>query len=395
MRLESNSAPVARPATPVADRVRSRSRVWTPPLKQALVLTAIWRLAMAVIGVASYYIMPRGKFSPFSLIHHENWLANPLTLTVNAGVQSDAVWYARIAEQGYTYSPVHKSGIAFYPLYPLLIKLFALIVGNVWVAGMLVSTICLFLAVGVLHLWLQQRGLERLTPRVTAFMLLFPWSLFFAAMYSESLYLLLALLTFLLYERRQWYGAALAIFLLTLCRPTGIVVVPCLLVLLWQFRTRDPRAYLPPIAGMAALAAFAAYQYVMFGTFTATLRAQAVRPWYRTLHQGLLDVTLHHRPGVPSWYLAIMLLIGLIFLAAVPTVNRRIGPAYALFTALSVLMPASTGLISLERFVIVAFPVFVVSAMARMRLRLVALLTVQAWLLLLFMAGFEAGWSVW
>ncbi|GAC1322023.1 MAG: hypothetical protein NVS2B16_02250 [Chloroflexota bacterium] len=394
MRLQASGA-LAGLSVPVV-RERTHAGFWTRPLKQAFIITAVWRVLIAIVGPVADYVMPRGRFSTVSLIRHgPHWPANPLTLLIDAGVRSDAAGYGSIALHGYRYSTTHRSSIAFYPLYPLLTRLGAYVVGNVWVAGMLVSTLCLFGVVVALHLWLQTRGMDHLTPRVTLLMLLFPWSLFYAAMYSESLYLLLAIATFVCWERRLPYGAALCAFLLTLSRPTGILVVPCLLLMIKMQRERDWRFWLAPLAAVGALLAFAVYQFVAFGTPFASENAQAFGPCYRTLHQGLSDLMLRPRPGVPPFFLALLLLIGIGMLATVPRVYRTLGAPYALYTALTVLFPVATGLISLERYVMVAFPVFAAFATNKLGLRTFAFLTVEAWLLVLMTAGFAAGWAVW
>src|SRR5579884_3414026 len=113
----------------------------------------------------------------------------------------------------------------------------------------------------------------------------------------------------------------------------------------------------------------------------------------RDLSQALSDLLLR-RPGFPSWYLAFMLGIALVFLAGVPVVYRRFGPAYALFAALAVLFPLASGLTSMERYVLIDFPVFAAVATIRPRVLVVGLMTLAFYALLAFMTLFIAGYTL-
>lgn len=392
MNVESHPIPFAdRSRAPTPARLAAWT--WGTPVRRCMTVVAAWRLLIALATVAAHFVMPHGKFTAFSLFHH-GWPVNPFTLAIDGGVRNDALWYARIAQHGYTYSTHYQSSIAFYPLYPLLIKIGSLLTGNAYVAGMLISAVCLFGAAAALCAWLENRGLARHAPLVTAVLLCFPWAVFYAAMYTESLYLLLALGAFTAYERSRWSTAAVCVSLLVLSRPQGILILPCLAVLAPRSRQWQWRALTPFVAGAAALAGFAIYQYAAFGTPIATIRAAAVPPWSRSLSRAALDITLHGRPGLPPWYLAVMFIIGILFLAAIPVVYRRFGPAYALFAALSIIAPAASGLISLDRYAIVDFPVFAVLACTHNRRVLVGYFTFSFYCLLFLVGAFTAGWGI-
>jgi len=372
----------------------ARTWLWATPVRQALVITAVWRVVLALAGILAYWVLPAGKFTSFSLIRVEGWPRNPLTVALDACVRNDAVWFGRIALHGYSYDPHHNSSIGFFPLFPALMKLGSLVVGDVFVAGIILTNLGLFLAVVLLARWLDDRGLGERAPLVTACLLLFPWSMFYGVMYSESLHLLLVLAIFISYEHRRWMIASAGMFALFLLHPLSIVMLPCLAVLWWQMRPSGWYPRLPFIAGLAGTGSFMLYQAVRFGDPLAYIQTEALPPWSHTLKQALADLSLRGQPGIPPWYLALMLAIGVLFLSLVPLVYRRFGPAYALFVALTVLSRATTGLTSMDRHVIVAFPVFAAIAVSRGPRFLVALFTFEFWLLLFITMAFEAGWAV-
>jgi hypothetical protein len=362
------------------------------PLRATIFITLMWRVYVGVCGAVGYYFLQRGKFTHFTLIHH-GWPANPFTVALDAGIRNDSVWYAKIASHGYSYSSHHISSIGFYPLYPLLVKAVSLIVGNIYVAGMMVSTLCLFGAILLFAVWLDQRGLLDRAPLATALLLGFPFAFFFAAMYTESLYLLLVLGAFIWMERQSWLAAALFTFLAVLARPTGVILIPCLALAAWQNQYASWRRWVPSLAGLLAYILFSLYQLLRFGTPFAYYRTHAGSPEFATPRRYLADLMLQGRPGWPSWYLGGMLVIGLIFLALVPLVYRRFGPVYALFVALSVLLRLTSTLPGMERMVIVAFPVFAALACLSDRRIILTLITVNFWMAVCLTASFAAGWG--
>ena len=384
-----------------------------------MVVTAAWRVVLAVWGVVAHGMVAGGPYARASLVHH-GWPATPLTYLVDAGVRMDGFWYATIAKHGYNFNTHHPSSIVFFPLFPLLIKILAPALGNVYVAGVVIPTIALFLSVWALQVWLDARGAGEKSALTTALILCYPFGFFWASMYTESLFLLLALTTFILFERGRWELAAACAFLAVLCRPTGLILAPCLALMLilqsppqWlsmrAAMTRSRRLSLPALpfersksgvrpwlavaAGPLAYVCFMAYQWAQFGTPLAMIEADRVPPFRRDLSQGLSDLLLR-QPGFPPWYLAALLVIGLVFLVAVPFVYRRFGAPYALFAALVVLFPMSTGLVSLERYVMVDFPAFAVLACVRKPMIPVTVAVFGFYALLGFMTMFIAGYTL-
>src|SRR5579872_6304241 len=123
-------------------------------LRRVLIITAVWRLCIAAIGILAHFVSLPGTAS-FSLLKLEGWTSNPLSLALDACVRYDAVWYGTIAKNGYTFSPDNPfSTINFFPLFPLLVKVVSIPIGNVWIAGILIANACLFGAVALLHEWL-------------------------------------------------------------------------------------------------------------------------------------------------------------------------------------------------------------------------------------------------
>ena len=325
------------------------------PLRKVLVITVVWRLALAAIGIVAHFLSLPGD-ATFSLLKQEGWSSNPLTLALDSCVRYDAIWYGTIAHRGYTFTPgAPLSTINFYPLFPLLVKALSFLTGDVWIAGILIANLCLFGAVVLFHEWLRLRGLAEKAPLATVLLLVFPGSVFFGFMYTESLYLLLCLATFVLYERGRFIPAAACAFLLTLTRPTGILVIVWVVLVALQNR-RSWKAWLPGAGSALGVAAFALYQLVTFGTPTAQIQAAASWPVTpRTVAQGISDITLRQTPGHSPAALIMLELTGITFLAVLPLVYRYFGSAYTGYALVSLVVPAVTGLASYQRYLAVVF----------------------------------------
>jgi Gpi18-like mannosyltransferase len=165
-----------------------------------------------------------------------NNLQNKQESIFNLLCQWDALWYRTIAEQGYMKEPMyHAKGDAanwaFSPLYPLSVKFFSMLTGlKTNYSGVIVSTVFLIIA---LFFVIKYVSLTRDTSHaLTAAILLGlgPYSFYFASLYTESLFLLLAVLCFYCLEKEKWLLCGIFGALLTATRPTGILFVFAFLI---------------------------------------------------------------------------------------------------------------------------------------------------------------------
>ena len=176
------------------------------------------------------------KFDEPALTHA---LADPLLAPL---ARWDSVWYLRIADSGYGDSAPRA---AFFPLYPLLVRGVATVLGGshgaLLVAAYLVS-LAAFLGALTLLYRLTELELGRRLARPTLLLLaVFPAAVYFGAPYSESLFLLLAVGAFYAARTGRWAWAGACAGLASATRSAGLLLLLPLALIWWDSRPRRSR----------------------------------------------------------------------------------------------------------------------------------------------------------
>lgn len=193
----------------------------------------------------------------------------------------DGSWYAHIVRTGYHYEAHQMSSIVFFPLFPLTAALVRKCLGiSAELSLTLVSNTCLLSSFVFFVAYLRART-QHERPSECAVLLtlgLFPASFFFRVAYSESMFLMLAILA-MLALRRRWHDG-IAAFIIGLCsasRPVGITLVIPLVFHLWSqnatWRLFGYKTVLYGTTSCWGLAAFMVYQAVAFGDPFAFVKA--------------------------------------------------------------------------------------------------------------------------
>jgi len=137
-------------------------------------------------------------------------LNHDLGYALDVWARWDSGWFLRIAQDGYA----TESSAAFFPLYPTLAGgLGRVLLGHYVLAGVVVSLAAAFGAFVLLHRLAEDRLGAEGARRTVLYLALFPTALFLQAVYSESLFLVLALAAFLLAVALVLVGGSLLMFL--------------------------------------------------------------------------------------------------------------------------------------------------------------------------------------
>lgn len=300
----------------------------------------------------------------------------------------DSYWFIRIAHHGYD---VAAGAPAFYPLYPALVAIAGRICGGHYVLGGLIVSLAATAGTFVLLLKLATQLVgDDAGRRTVLYLAVFPMSLFLQAVYSESVFLLAAIAAFYAAERRQFVMAGVLCGLSLLARPTGVAVLVGVLLLAWRSprRIRDLTATFVPAVLLFLL--FPLTLWIERGQpfvflhverlwyrHTATLGPiggiyDAARTAWTSLEQVTVGSATHtYGPAVGANHFAALNLeataffVGAVILGIVAW--RELGAPYGVMALIAVVAPVSTPavdqpLLSMPRFTLVAFPIFIALA---------------------------------
>ena len=317
----------------------------------------------------------------------------------------DAGWYNQIASAGYAYAAGGRNNLAFFPLYPLLMRWGGRLLGgeqqDFYFAGIIVSWVAFAIAMPLVYRLARLDLPHESALRAVAYTAVFPSAYFFGVVYSESLFFLGLVGAVLALRTRHWIWAAVAGAAMTATRVNGIMFVPALAWIAWQSsagteRVKAARAIVGASGGFIGYCLhnywlsgdpFAWYHAITHwgyqpggnpvGGLFAIARALTTRfyQFLATEHMAPFD-TLN--AGLATLVLVMF-----------PFVWRRFGFAYASMIVLGLILPLSSGQFEgLGRYCSVLFPVPMLLASSAGETRHLGLIAASAMLYALGLALF-------
>lgn len=286
----------------------------------------------------------------------------------------DSGWYRDIIKEGYSYNPEKQSNVAFFPLYPLLVK----IISSVFfissdIAGILLSNILLFFALFFVYkissVYLKKRGTER----VLILMLIFPTSFFYSCFYTESLYLLTTAASFWFFLKKQYFFAGIFGFLASLTRVTGVLIfLSCGVELCWNY-SRKKEVFNKEILYLllipCGLITYMLFLYWQFNEPLAFIKIQDL--WARgdktfpliTLAESWKNINFFFPKDSHNTiqFLELFFSIYFLVLGIFAFLKNLLTPSLLIFSLVSILLPLSTGTTtSMLRYILPLFPIFII-----------------------------------
>ena len=379
----------------------------------------------------------------------EAWRYNPRNLIADGLIRADSGSYIFIADHGYTnpkdgsnsldshfYIPIPDDYngrlVAFFPLYPLLIRLTAFLTGNIVTSGLWVSNISFLVALFYLYALTKQEFDNETAGRTVFFIAAAPSAFFFSAVYTESTFLLFMVAAIYYSRNKKWLLAALAGALVSATRPQGVLIaVFIFLEALWQQGVRFipkpwsiraqidvlkkdiqelPRAWKGILASLLSslgLLAYMMYLYFKIGDPFSFLHIQAA--WGRSVGFNWLPTLIQRLINIYRWSGNIFsgeifeinflmdTLFTLAFIPLVIIVLLKFRPSFGLLTLFSFLLPlTSATTLSMQRFVLLLIPCYFLLALWGRRpwverVIIGVSMALQAYFLVLFSHWYWAG----
>ena len=316
----------------------------------------VWRSFLFLI--ASYsplFISNFGDRFPYKSILANFNLPYPVWTSANF----DGVHYIRIAQDGYE----QEFTQAFFPLYPILIKLFSYITfGNFLLSSLVVSNVAFLAGLILFYRMINDIYDHKIAMWSVTFLLAFPTSFYFGSAYSESLFFFLIISYFFLIHKKRFVLASVTGALASATRLIGIFLT----LTLKPKKTKS--TIIPLIIIPLGILSYIAYLTLVFKKPFYFISAQQVFGQERSV-QGIvllpqvvwryikIIVTAQGVPLLNSIFelSSTILVLTLLFFA-----YKKVKGEWLIFSLAAVLIPTLSGtLASMPRYILVAFPMYI------------------------------------
>jgi hypothetical protein len=334
------------------------------------------------LGVAAVLFVVMGAVSPHLPEASGPHLAPPFTGPhwLAGWAQWDSGWYHEIASKGYSFVAGQQSTVAFFPAYPVVVRIVDVVVGDTYVAGIVVTFVCGVGVAVLLATWLRARLSPPAAWAALLAFLLFPYAFYlYGVVYADALFVAALLGAFLLLEADRPVLAGLAGAVATAARPVGVVLIVALAVRAlersgaldrsatgrfdWRRARWTDAGVLLSVLGLGA---WCVYLWSRFDDPFAFATAQAAwhqgagpETWLK--FQFFRDVADLRSPR--AWVL-FMAHPALTIAAAclLPRVFRRFGTGYGVYASLLIGLSAlsTKNFFGMARYLLAAFPIFAV-----------------------------------
>ena len=393
-------------------------------MKYILKLFILWNLALLLVYFIVSSFIPQRK--QFSYNDGPGMKPNPVFLWHRANF--DGIHYIDIAKKGYSINQQ-----AFFPLYPKLIKAVSpLFGGRLLISGITISLLSTIIALWFFYRLVQIDYSEKIAKRTLLLWLIFPTSFFLGSVYTEGLFVALLLGSFYSARIGKWWAAGLLGMLAANTRIVGVLIFPAIIYEFYcqrmiycqigqfgaGFRTnlgifvRKLYCLLQPVKGYVPLflipLGLVFYMRYLQVNYQDPLMFLHVQPNFgggRSDGQMILLYQVFWRyfkmiltTRLDPLYIVVWLelLTGISAIALIIlSFRQRIRTSYLIFSITAFLLPTLTGtFLSLPRFVLCLFPLFISLALIENKLIRWVINVVFCLLFIVYYAMFSRGFWI-
>ncbi len=214
----------------------------------------------------------------------------------------DTIHYRNITTSGYEYLDDGKGhNIAFFPLFPLIVRGMMNFGLSFEVAGVIVNNVAFLATLYCVYFWLKEFHSIQGARWATAVLAWCPPSLFTAVIYTEGLYLFLSTAALRAFDKNQYGWSGFWGAMATATRPTGLALIPAFLITAWK-QKRSPLAYFAGLVTATGILLFSLYCAIEFDDPLAFIHAQ--KGWRSSLGfdwQGWWKMLMQITIGTANW----------------------------------------------------------------------------------------------
>ncbi|MFZ2025210.1 MAG: hypothetical protein WAV51_02940 [Microgenomates group bacterium] len=355
--------------------------------KFVLLAFAVWGVTLQLIEKVSYLIPIRTGY--FGVSPWGNF---------------DGVHYVKIAESGY-----YQYAYAFFPVYPLLMRAFHQILPLPYeYIGVGISLISFLIGLMILYALLAKKS-QRLAKFTTVFLLAFPTSFFFRAVYTEGLFFLCVVLVMHFVSKKQLLWAGVVIAVASAIRIIGICLA--LYALIEYIGSKPKNIRIVDILGFLIMPiGLFWYMYFLNATQNDPFLFMHVQSAFGANRSGSalisppqvvwrylkMLVTAYMQPTVMSYLVTVLefVMTGISYVA-LWLGRKRISLAALLYCLVVLTIPTLTGTFSsMPRYILAAVPLFIILGSIPSKKIKISLLLGSTILEIMATALFLRGWFI-
>lgn len=380
-------------------------------LKKIILLFISWRMVLFIpLFLAQMFIPYRPGYpyaSPIYFLNDKHSIVSNFLLSPWANF--DGVYYLIIAANGYT-----ESTAGFFPLFPSVINITTLIFGSThafdtqqYVLALILVSLFFLSSLIMIHKLVRLDFKNNIAMLTILAMLVFPTSFFYATIYSESLFLLLSLLSFYFARKKKWLWTGIIGVFLSATRLVGVFILPPLLYEYFKYEKSKSLAKLISILiTPLGLISYAIYNFQKWGNPFYFVSVQGNFANNRTVNSIVLfpqavfryfKILFTLKPNIYEWWVAFFELSFFIFALVLFYIawRKKIRISYLIFGILCFLIPASSGTFSgLPRYILTIFPLFITLALIKNKVFKIVYCIISVALLFLFFMLFSKGYFI-
>lgn len=323
----------------------------------------IWRLSLFFFAFLGLKAVPLK--TDFLGVKEAVFLEKPLLW---CWANFDGFHYLIIARQGYL-----QFQQAFFPFYPFLIRFLTRLIKDYLFSGLLISHLAFLISLFLFYQLVRLDFDKKIAKRSLLYLLLFPTAFYFGSVYTESIFLMAVLASFLAARKRQWLLAGIFGGMASATRFVGLFLFPALLVEWWQARKEDKKrklaGLLPLFLIIFGLLVYMAYLQKTIGDPLYFIHVQPFFGAQRTggklilLYQVFwryLKMILTTKADFLYFAVWLELIASLLFLVFLVFSYFHFPLSYLIFMLLAYIAPTLTGTFSsMPRYVLILFPGFI------------------------------------
>lgn len=324
-------------------------------LKFPVTVFVIWRTVMFLLSAIAPLLLPfKGGFPYINELLKASGLPDFLWKWGNF----DGVHYLYLSQHSYSADGLH----VFFPVYPILIKLVALITGNPLVSALVVSNFAFLIAIFLFYDLVKRNFGEKVARWSCLFLVSFPTSFFFGAVYTESLFFVLLLISF----SYTGFIGAVSSLLAGGTRLIGSFLLPSFI-----FNRKLWFVGLASIIGLVMYITFLWWAYqkplgfltsqALFKNARASSLSTLVTPPQVVWRYFKIFTTAD--PAAPAFKLAAFEFSSFLFATIILlliTFNKKYPKPWIIFSWLSFVLPTLSGTFSsMPRYILLVFPIYI------------------------------------